>query len=134
MVGEVGVLGEERAVEVGAVGVVDDGAFGAVFGVVAVAAQDTPERFGAGAEEGASAVVFEADERGASAGGGVPMEDDVADAAGHGGAGVDGVEVEEAEAGQAIAGGGLVVVAKELVAAADDEHGKAVLEGGAEGG
>lgn len=71
VVGEGGILGEQAAVDVGAVGVAVDGALGAVAAVVAVAGADAGKGLCAGPEVGAAAVILEADdERRLGAGGG----------------------------------------------------------------
>ena len=59
--GEVAVAHEERAVEVGAEHVLIDGAFAAIFTVVAVAADDGAEGTLAFAEEGPAIVVLKAE-------------------------------------------------------------------------
>ena len=89
-VGEVGVLGKERAVQVGAKGVAQADAFRPIAAVVAETGDDFGKRLGLVAEVGASAVVFEADE-----GFSFPQGDDVADTALEATAGVNGDGVED---------------------------------------
>src|SRR5690242_19777769 len=85
-----GVFGQERAVQVRAVGVVDDAAFAGVLAVVAEAGQHSAERLGTRAQIGATTVVLEADQRRL-----VPAQGDVANAARDTLAGMDRPGVED---------------------------------------
>src|SRR5690348_8222644 len=126
VVGEMRVLRQQAAVQVRADHAALHRALGPVRAVVAVAQQNLARRSRVGAEVGAAAVVLEPDER---AGGEMQrlarLDDDVADEAllarlrGH---------VEQADAVEPLAVGRLVVVAEQLVAAADREHLGAVLD------
>ncbi len=124
VVGQPGVLRQQRAVQVGADQVVAAHALEAVAAVVAVALQHPAERLGAGAEVGAAAVVLEAgeDPRAAAE---VDLDRDVADQPrarlAHG------LQLGEPEARQLLLAE-LVAVAEQLVAAADGEQGGAVVD------
>ena len=126
-VGEVRVLGQQAAVEVGAEEAACHRALGPILAVVAAALQDAPERLHPLAEEGAPAVVLEADQGGRlQPQRRVRLHHHVADAA-------DlarlGAHVEEADAREALALGGVVVVAEQLVATADGQDRRPVLDG-----
>ena len=126
-VGEPGVLGQQRAVEVradhGAVRAAAD-ALVAAAAVVAVALEHPPERRRARSEPRAAAVVLEAGQHRGSAG---DLDRDVADQPRA--VLADGLEVDEADAGQPLVAE-LVAVAEQLVAAADAEDHRAALRGG----
>src|ERR1700680_44346 len=62
-VGEMGVLGEERSVQVGAENIAGGDALSLIFAVVTGAAQDAAERTKAGPQIGLATVVLEADQR-----------------------------------------------------------------------
>src|SRR5436190_8229491 len=125
VVGEPGILRQERAVEVAAVGVAVDGALGAVLPVVAVALEHPPERPAARPEVGLAAVVLEADQcppRAVQ----VRLDDDVADVPARP---RHRAHVEDADAGELLAVHGGVGVPEELIAAADGEHHRPRLDG-----
>src|SRR5262249_43152543 len=63
VVGEVGIFGQQGAMEVGAIGVVVDTALTPVFAVVAVPGEHTPQGTPLGTKICAAAVVLEADQR-----------------------------------------------------------------------
>src|SRR5829696_1870513 len=131
LVGEPGVFGKERAVEVGAVGVQAAGALGAVFAVVAEAQDHLAQGFQVVAEVGTAAVVLETDDL---APGAVlrtaDAREDVADQALLVGSPRLGVQIEDAYTRELLALGGLVGVAHELVPAADPEDDAPVLDDG----
>jgi hypothetical protein len=124
VVGEPGVLGQQRAVQVGADQVVAVDALEAVAAVVAEAVQDPAERLGAGAEVGAPAVVLEAGEntrRAVDLG----LDRDVADQPRA--LLADRLEVGDPQPRQLLLAE-LVAVAEQLIAAADRQQGGAVVD------
>src|ERR1700687_4121064 len=123
MVGQVRVLGQQRAVKVGAEDASLDAAFGVVLTVVAKAHAHTSEGLGLGPEISAAAMVLEADEGRRLEVGQVGIHDHVADEAPLAGLGA---HVDEADAREPLAIGGLVVVAEQLIAATNSEHARAV--------
>ncbi len=100
-------------------------ALAAVLAVVAAAVRDAPERRDAGAEARAPGVVLEADEALGAAAGQVAVDDHVADRARVAG---ERLEVDEARARDLVALVAAVAVAEQLVAAADGEQRRAVVE------
>src|SRR5438067_1065125 len=124
VIGQVGVLRQQAAVQVGADDAVLDDALGAVAAVVASAVEDLAQRCGVAAEEGSAAVVLETDEGARLQSFDVRLDHDVSDEALLAGFCFD---VDEADAVISLAVGGLVVVAEQLVAAADGEDLGAVL-------
>ena len=121
--GEVAVAHEERAVEVGAEHIFVDGALGVVFAVVAMAADDGAEGLFALAEEGAAVVIFKAEVGFAKF---VVADLDVADEA------LEiflmqGVVRQRAEALYLFTVSGFVILANELIAAADGNADAATL-------
>src|SRR5579864_1643238 len=98
--------------------------FVAVVAVVAVPHHDPAERLRLRSQEGAAAVVLETDERARLELRDLRFDDDVADESLLARFGPD---VDEADAREPLALGGLVVMAQQLVAAADGEHLRAVL-------
>src|SRR5229473_5013352 len=119
VVGEVRVLGQERTVQVGPQDSTLQAAFGVVLTVVAEAHAHVPQGFGLRPEERAAAVVLETDEGRGRDVGQVGVDDDIADESALACVGAD---VDQADAGESLALAGLVVVAEELVAAADGEN------------
>src|SRR5712692_1456582 len=119
VVGEMRVLGQQRTVEVRA----EDGslqaAFGVILTVVAEAHAHAAERPGFRPQVRATAVILEADEGLWVEVGHVGVDDHIADESALAGLGAN---VDEADAGEALAVGGLVVVAQELVAATHGQH------------
>lgn len=99
-------------------------AFEAVLAVVAEAAQNAAQGLRAGTEPGAAAVVFKADD-----GAELRLKGEIAD---HALLRTLRREVEDVQAGAACPCGGVIVVAHELVAAADAEKDRPVLRGGAD--
>ena len=125
MVRKVRVLGQQRAVQVGAEDVARGHAFGAILPVVAGAGHDAAQRRQLRAEKRASAVVLEADQGARLQAQPADVHDHVADAAP--GTGL-GVQVEQPEAGEPLALGRLVVVPEQLVSAADRQQGGAARQ------
>src|SRR6266851_5700849 len=119
VVGEMRVLGQQRTVEVRA----EDGslqaAFGVILAVVAAAHAHAAERPGFRPQVRATAVILEADEGLWVKVGHVGVDNHVADESALAGLGAN---VDEADAGEALAVGGQVVVAEELVAATHGQH------------
>src|SRR5216684_2343212 len=119
VVGEMRVLGQQRTVEVRA----EDGslqaAFGVILTVVAEAHAHVAERPGFRPQVRATAVILEADEGLWVEVGHVGVDDHIANESALAGLGAN---VDEADAGEALAVGGQVVVAEELVAATHGQH------------
>ena len=124
VVGQPGVLGQHRAVQVGRHDVAGVDAFAAVAAVVAEAQAHVPER-SRRPQEGATAVVFEAHEQTVEVG---DVGHDVAYEAPLAGLGGQGLEVDQSQAGQLTAVGGHVAAAQELQAGAHGEHDAAVVD------
>ncbi len=134
VVGEPGVLGQHRAVQVGRDHAAGVDPLAAVATVVAEAEAHTAEgpRL---AEEGAAAMVFKADQQTRlPPGKAVHLGHDVADQAPLAGPCGQRLEVEQAEAGQLAAVGRHVAPAQELQAGAHREHHAAVVDHGGEPG
>ena len=115
--GQVAVAHEQRPVKIGTEHVLIDGAFAAIFAVVAVAADDGAEGFFALAEEGAAVVVFEAKIGFAE----IVVDDlDVADETSEVFL-MQGVVRQGAEALDLFTVSGFVILADELIATADGQ-------------
>ena len=123
-VAELRVFWQDGAVAVGPEHVFVSSAFKAVLAVVAEAAQNAAQGLRAGTEPGAAAVVFKADD-----GAELRLKGEIAD---HALLRTLRREVEDVQAGAACPCGGVIVVAHELVAAADAEKDRPVLRGGAD--
>jgi hypothetical protein len=130
VIGEPGVLRQQRAVQVAGVHVARNRTLGAVLAVVARADLDVAERRAARPQVRFAAVVLEADERVAL---GVPgaAHDAVADVAALAG---HRPRVEHADAGQDLAAARAELAPEELVAAADRQHHRARVDGLAQRG
>src|SRR6266851_188333 len=119
VVGEMRVLGQQRTVEVRA----EDGslqaAFGVILAVVAEAHAHAAKRPGFRPQVRATAVILEADEGLWVKVGHVGVDDHIANESALAGLGAN---VDEADAGEALAVSGQVVVAEELVAATHGQH------------
>ena len=121
--GQVAVAHEQRPVKIGTEHILIDSAFAAIFAVVAVAADDSAEGFFALAEEGPAVVIFKAEVGFTKF---VVANLDVADEA------LEiflmqGVVRQGAEALNALALSGIVILADELIAAADGQAYAATL-------
>src|SRR5216683_3932028 len=127
---EVRVLGQQRAVQVRPQDSTLQATFGVVLAVVAEAHAHVPQGFGLRPEERTAAVVLETDQGRGRDVGEIGVDDDIADESALASLGAD---VDQADAGESLAVAGLVVVAEELVAAADGEDpcagGDRTLEG-----
>jgi hypothetical protein len=135
VIGQRRVLRKGRPVQVGPDRIAVDAALQPVLGVVAATGEHRAQWLGTAVQVCPAAVVLEADEHPVA-----PADDEVADRAdtarpGNGvqpGPGlrgpVDGVRAEDAEPGQLLAGRGAVVMPPELVAGADSEGGRPVLD------
>src|SRR5260370_11183179 len=119
VVGELRVLGQQRTVEVRAEDGPLEAAFGVILAVVAEAHAHAAERPSFRPQVRTPAVILEADQGLWVETGQVGVDDHVADESALAGFGA---HVDEADAGEPLAVGGLVVVAKELVAATHGEH------------
>src|SRR5712692_8238427 len=119
VVGEMRVLGQQRTVEVRAEDGSLEAAFGVILAVVAEAHAHVAERPGFRAKVRAAAVILKADQGLWVEVGQVGVDDHVADEPAFAGLGA---HVDEADAGEPVAVGGLVVVAEKLVAATHGEH------------
>src|SRR5215471_11333890 len=93
MIGEMRVFGQQRSVQIRAVGVPVDAALSLILAIVAMSRQDTPQWLRTGAKIGPPTVVLKAHQRAV-----FPSQGDVANAARHSLAVMDCLRVEDAHA------------------------------------
>src|SRR3972149_1739227 len=130
VVGEPGILRQQRPMEVRAVRVSVCRAFGAVLAVVAEPRHHLPQRVGRGTQDGPPAVILKSDEGGRGAGlRWIPADDDVADQARAALPWVLRRQVEEPDPRQIPALRRPVVMAHQLIAAADRQQRCSCLDG-----
>jgi hypothetical protein len=123
IVGEVRIFGQKRAVEIGTESIMIDGPFSVVFSIIAVAFEDTTERFGC-TQVGATTVIFEANQSAI-----IPTESDIADTTWDVRAFMNGPGIEDAEAAHIGSFCGSIVVCEKLEAAANSQDGHIVFDG-----
>ena len=124
-VGEPGVAGQKRAVEVGADHAPGAAALEAALAVVAEACEHTSERLGARIEVRAPGMILEAGDRPLLTRLELALDQDVADHAPLAG---DSLEREQADAGHVLAVEPPIAAAEQLIAAADRECGRSAVE------
>src|SRR5919112_1647777 len=129
LVGEPGVFWEERAVQVGAIGVEAPGALGAIFSVVTVTDDHLAQRLRFVSELSAAAVILEADDLvdGATLRR-ADLDEDVPDQTRLIRPARPSVHVEDAHARQLLPLGRLIVMPHKLVAPADSQNHTPILD------
>ena len=126
VIGEMRVEGQDRTVQISSQAIQIDCAFRAVKAIVTVPVQDVPQG-GHAAQVGASGVIFESGQSGRVYTEAAHAQTDIAHQPGRS---RHGDQVEQPEALDPLPGGRLVIVAEQLVCAADRQDGESVEDGG----
>src|SRR5579859_233504 len=121
-----GILREQRAMQVGAKSIAIDASLRAILAVVAMSGEHSTKRLCAITQIGSPTMVLKADERAVP-----PAERHIADTARHALTPVDRPGVEDAQPRQFRSVSGTIEAGEQLVSSADGEHGHVPLHGGA---